>query len=127
MSFPARLPAEVCLVQEDPVSDRSLWTWKARLAGYSSVRGLPLYEYGDDILIHMRKEGVRPERKRFILLVPGRSPAQEAGDDLQELLDRCLTKGTLLKYVEYLVERYSSRLRTKLLQDAGLHSYAMSL
>lgn len=122
-TFSARLPAEVRLVQDAPTDERSVWVWRVCLVG-----NLPSSnKSSDDILIHMRKEGVRPERKRFILLVPGRSPAQEAGDDLQELLDRCLTKGTLLKYVEYLVERYSSRLRTKLLQDAGLYSYAMSL
>ena len=73
MSFSARLPAEVCLVQEDPVSDRSLWTWKARLAGDASVRGLPLYEYGDDILVRMAvtPDHVWPNKKEHQSFLSG--------------------------------------------------------
>lgn len=126
-SLPANLPAEVRLAQETPTEERTVWIWHLRLLGDTSERGLPLYEYGDDILIRMRKEGVRPQRRRFLLRVPGRKPAEEAGDDLQELVDRVLTQDTLLRYVDYLVERYSRRLSTKLLRDAGLYSYALSL
>lgn len=125
--LPANLPVAVCLVEPTPRDNRSVWVWRVRLLGDTSERGLPLYEYGDDIIVRMRKEGVRPERKRFALCVPGRRPVLEAGDDLQELVDRVLTQDTLLKYVEYLVERYNGRLRTKLLRDAGLYSYALSL
>lgn len=126
-TLPARLPTGLCLLEETPSDDRSCWEWKVRLVGYPAERGLPLYEYGDDILVRMRKEGSRLERRRFIVRVPGRKPAEEAGDDLQELLDRVLTKDALLKYADHIVDRYASRLRTKILRGAGLYSYALSL
>lgn len=109
-----------------PTDERTRWVWRIRLAGSYTRQGLPLYNQADDIIVYMRKEGHRPDHKHFVMRVPGRGPEIEAGDDLQVLIDRCLTKGDLLRHVDHIIDNYLVRLRSKILQEADLQTYALS-